>query len=124
MTLNRVIKSISRPASGDLSGEQYRLLGVDGDGRAVVIANQATPFLGVLMNKPSATDQVAEVAVAGATVKVEAGATIAEGNLITAETGGRGSPALAGDYYIGMALTPGGSGVLCEVNIVPGQLET
>lgn len=120
MTLNRLIKSISRAASGDLSTNQYRLVGVDSAGRVVVVANQATPFLGVLMNKPDATDRAAEVAVVGATVKVEAGATIAEGDLITAVAGGRGSPTTTdGDHIVGQALTPGGSGVLCEVNITP-----
>lgn len=122
MTLNRVIKSISRPASGDLSSNRYRLLEVDSAGRVVVGVDAATPFLGVLMNKPAAADQVAEVAVVGATVKVEAGATIAEGDLITAVAGGRGSPAVTdADFYVGIALTPGGSGTFCEVNIQPGQ---
>ncbi len=122
MALNRLIKSISRAASGDLSTNQYRLVGVDSAGRVVVIANQATPFLGVLMNKPAATDRACEVAVVGATVKVEAGATIAEGDLITAVAGGRGSPSTTDtDEVVGMALTPGASGVLCEVNIAPRQ---
>lgn len=122
MTLNRLIKSISRAASGDLSSNQYRLVGVDTAGRVVVIANQATPFLGVLMNKPAAIDQAAEIAINGSVVKVEAGATIAEGNAITAVAGGRGSPGVTDtDEIVGIALTPGGSGVMCEVEINPRQ---
>jgi len=88
----------------------------------VVIADQATPFLGVLMNKPSAVDQAAEVAGNGSVVKLEAGATLAEGDLVTAVAGGRGSASTTDtDEVIGMALTPGGSGVLCEVDINPRQ---
>lgn len=120
MALNRRTQSISRVASGDLSSEQYRLVGVDGDGRVVVIENQATPFLGVLMNKPSATDREAEIAVVGSTVKVEVGATIAEGDEITAVAGGRGSPTTTNLHFVvGLALTPGGSGTFVEVNINP-----
>lgn len=122
MTLNRLIKSISRPASADLSANQHRLVGVDSAGRVVVVANQATPFLGVLMNKPDAADRAAEVAIAGSIVKLEAGATLAEGDLVTAVAGGRGSASSTDtDYIVGMALTPGGSGVLCEVTITPAQ---
>ena len=120
MTLNRRTQSISRVASGDLSSEQYRLVSVDSAGRVVVVENQSTPFLGVLMNKPSATDREAEIAVAGSTVKVEVGATIAEGDFVTAVAGGRGSPTTTdGHHIVGLALTPGGSGTFVEVNIVP-----
>jgi len=122
MTLNRLIKSISRPASGDLSTNQYRLVGVDSAGRVVTIGNSSTPFLGVLMNKPSAVDQAAEIAANGSIVKVEAGATIAEGDLITAVAGGRGSPTTTDAHFtVGYALTPGGSGTFCEVAVNPGQ---
>lgn len=122
MTLTRRQNAITIPASADLSSNQFRLVGVDSAGRLVVIANAATPFLGILMNKPSAIDREAEVAVAGATVKLEAGATIAEGDLITGVAGGRGSPSTTDtDEVVGMAISPGGSGVLVEVNIAPRQ---
>lgn len=122
MTLTRRQNAITIPASADLSSNQFRLVGVDSAGRLVVIANAATPFLGILMNKPSAIDREAEVAVASATVKLEAGATIAEGDLITGVAGGRGSPSTTDtDEVVGMAISPGGSGVLVEVNIAPRQ---
>ncbi len=122
MALTRKQNSITIPASADLSTNQFRLVGVDSAGRLVVIANAATPFLGVLLNKPDAIDREAEVAVAGSTVKLVAGATIAEGDLITAVAGGRGSPSTTDtDEVVGMAISPGGSGVLVEVNIAPRQ---
>ncbi len=122
MALNRRIQAISRVASADLSSYRHRLVGVDSAGRVVVIENQATPFLGVLMNKPSAIDREAEIAVAGSTVKIEAGATIAEGDLITAVAGGRGSPSTTDtDEVVGMALTPAASASFAEVNIAPRQ---
>ena len=122
MALNRRIQAISRVASGDLSTNQYRLVAIDSAGRVVISGNQATPFLGILMNKPGATDREAEIAVAGSTVKVEAGATIAEGDRVTAVAGGRGSPSTTDeDFVVGLALTPGGSGTFVEVNIQPMQ---
>ena len=122
MTLTRKQNSITVPASADLSTNQFRLVGVDSAGRLVVIADAATPFLGVLLNKPSAIDREAEVATVGSTVKLEAGSTIAEGDLITGVAGGRGSPSTTDtDEVVGMAISPGGSGVLVEVNVAPRQ---
>ena len=124
MALNRNTQhSFTRPASGDLSGNQFRLVSIDSAGRAVIPGNQATPFIGVLMNKPAATDEAAEIAGVGAIVKVEANVAIAEGDQITAATqaGGFGSPSVTDeDHVIGVALSPaGGSAEMFEVQIVP-----
>ena len=124
MTLNRNTQhSFTRPASGDLSGLQFRLMGIDGNGRALALVDQATPCIGVLMNKPSATDQAAEIAGIGSIVKVEANVAITEGLLIGAatQTGGFGSPAVTDkDHIAGVSITPaGGSGELFEMQVGP-----
>src|SRR3990172_6041917 len=121
MALNRLIKSVTLPASGDLSSNQHRIMIENDDGRLVAGVNAATPFVGVLLNKPAAVDREGELAISGSIVKLEAGAAVAERDAITAVAGGRGSPTTtAGDYVVGRALTPAAaSGVLFEVMVNP-----
>lgn len=124
MALNRVIKSITRPASGDLSSEQFRIVQLNADGRVVVALDGATPNIGVLLNKPSAIDQAAEIAIQGSIVKLEAGVAINENDAIIAVAGGRGSASTTDDdNIVGYAITPtSGSGELFEVNVTaPAQ---
>ncbi len=124
MSLNRVIKSITRPASGDLSSNQYRIVQLDANSRVVVAVDGATPNIGVLMNKPSAIDQAAEVAAQGSIVKLEAGAAINENDAIIAVAGGRGSATTTDDdNIVGYAITAAAASAdLFEVNVTaPAQ---
>src|SRR3972149_3164377 len=107
MALNRLIRSITLPASADLSSNQHRIMTIDDAGRLVAAVDGATAYVGVLLNKPNAIDRAGEVAINGSVVKLEAGAAVAERDAIIAVAGGRGSPTTTeDDEIIGYALTP------------------
>lgn len=122
MTVSRELKTISVPAAGDLSSNQYRIVNVDSDGKAEASDATTDVMVGVLQNKPGAANRAAEIAIDGVS-KLEAGAAINEGDKITAVAGGRGSATTAATaHYVGVALTAAaGSGALFEVLINPGQ---
>jgi hypothetical protein len=97
---------------------------LDANGRLVAGADAATPFIGVLLNKPSAVDREGEVAIVGSIVKIEAGAAINERDAIQAVAGGRGSATTTeNDFVVGRAISAAsGSGVLFECEISPQAL--
>ncbi len=126
MSLDRIVNSISRPAGADLSSNLHRILFVEDDGQVNVNSSNATACLGILLNKPSAADQAARVAIVGSVVKCEAGAAVAERAAIRAVTGGRGSATVVGgDFIVGHALTTAaGSGEFFELEVNPSTFGT
>ena len=99
--------TVTYPASGDLSASQLRIVPMDDNGRIIINTGTATPCLGILLNKPSAVDQGAEVAIIGSIVKLEAAGAVSERDAIRAEGGGRGSPTTTtANAIVGYALTP------------------
>jgi hypothetical protein len=125
MALTRKLNVITLPAATDLSSNQFMGLYVADDGQVDVNAapTTATPFIGILMNKPDAENKAAEIAIVGSVVKMEAGAAIAERDMITGVTGGRGSATTTDNTFIvGYALTPASaSAELFEVVVNPGR---
>lgn len=122
MAVSRTPVTISIPASGDLSGSQFRIVYPDATGAAAVATGSANPVIGVLANKPGAAGRPAEVVVHGV-AKLEAGAAINPGDAVQAVAGGRGSATTtAGNWYVGVALTAAaGSGALFEVLVNPAR---
>ncbi len=106
MANTRHAVTITLPADGDLSSNQFRIVGVDDNGRAQIQTGVATPCIGILMNKPAATDRPAEIAIVGSIVKVEAGAALNERDYIRANTGGIATATTtAEDEVVGIALS-------------------
>lgn len=117
-----LVNTFSRPANADLSASQYRALYVVNDGDVDLLVNSGTPPVGVLLNKPAAAKRAARVAGSGSSCKMEAGATIDEGQRVVPVAGGRGSPAGAGAAWdIGLALTPAASGEMFTLLIDPSR---
>lgn len=108
MTVNKKIHSITLPASADLSTSQHRIMYCASDGEAAALTTGTVvtnPPVGILLNKPAGTGRAAEIAIAGAVVKLEAGCTVDEGQLIQPTTGGRGTPITSGTAWsVGVAL--------------------
>lgn len=123
MALNRLIKSFTRPAAADYSAKQYCLMVLDSDGKALLATTTSASFIGVLMNKPSAEDQAAEIAGPGSIVKVKSADTINEGDKITAEAGGLALATTTDtNHYAGIALSPAGDGEYFEMIVSPGMV--
>ena len=114
MAVNKRVTSISMPAGTDLSAAQFRIVKMESDGQVALATDGADPMIGILMNKPAAADRAAEVAIAGSEVKIEAGAALVTGDLVTAVAGGRGSAILGGTaagtaYVVGVCTQPAGA---------------
>lgn len=123
MAVIRKQKVITVPAAGDLSSNRFRGVMLDDNGRLALNSGSATPFIGILMNKPGAIDRGATVAIRGSVVKMEAGAAVNERDAITCVAGGRGSPTTANNAYIvGRAITPAAaSAVMFEIIVEPDR---
>lgn len=107
-------------AAADMSGAQYHLLRFS-DADTVNVASQGAiqTGAGVLLNKPSAANRAATVAVAGSETKVVAGAAITAPDLFTCNGSGRATAAGSGDFIFGMALQDAGA----DGDIIRCQLE-
>ncbi len=77
---------ITVPASADMSSFQYRGVWMRSDGSAGTFAaafgSASTPCFGVLTNKPAAAGRGARIAIGGV-AKLQAGAVIAAGDIVT-----------------------------------------
>lgn len=124
MAVNNSAKRISFPAGQDLSDYQFRIVGMSGDGQIDPVAAGTVPsVVGILMNKPAA-GAGAEVAINGI-AKLEAGATLNEGEYVQAAAGGRGIPLDAGGtaYVVGVCVqAASGSGAIAGVLIQPQKV--
>lgn len=110
-------------AENDLSGSQYFFVELSGDDRIDAIDDDNDFALGVLQNKPLATEE-ATVCLSGVS-KMRAGAvTITAGNRIGADGNGRATTTVnSGGSYRGIALTGTTSGALFKAWIW-GALDT
>lgn len=124
MAVNKEVKAVSYPAGGDLSSNQFRIVYLSDEGRVVAANGNGTALLGILLNKPSASDQAARVAVDGSIVKCEAGGAVNERDAIGAAAGGRGTAGVIDNAYIvGHAVGAAtGSGEFFEVAVHPMRL--
>lgn len=120
-------------ASGDLSTKQYYLMKMS-SGAITTNDTAGGPCLGVLMNKPTASTQVAQVAVSG-TVPCVAGGSVSAGDRIKSDGNGKGVAAQAayvntsdsgaaqdpvvGSNVIGIALSDAASGEQFNLQIRP-----
>jgi len=123
MAVTRKLVTITLPAAGDLSSNQFRGVMIDDAGRIAVQSGTTTPFIGILMNKPAAIDRGAEVAIRGSIVKMEAGAAINERDAISGVAGGRGSATTDNnEYIVGRAVTPAAASAdLFEIEVAPDR---
>lgn len=124
MAVTRKLVSVTLPAAGDLSTNQFRGVYIDNNGRVAVNTGTATPFIGILMNKPGAIDEGAEVAIRGSIVKMEAGAAINERDAVSGVAGGRGSATTDDlEYVVGRAVTPAAASAdLFEIEVAPARI--
>jgi hypothetical protein len=100
-------KTITLPASADLSGKQYYLVGVDANGR-VALATAGSRVIGVLQNKPDAIDKQCTVMTDGVS-KVVQSATLPPGTVIASDANGKAAATGALSNTAGVLLENGGA---------------
>lgn len=120
--LEREVTSITIPANADLSASQFRIAAVNTSDKAIIAAGNTAKIIGVLMNKPTALGDAAQIAIGGV-ARVTAGATIEAGDLLTSDGDGKAiDTTTTADVLIGRALTGGADGQLIEVLLLPGSV--
>lgn len=111
------LQTLSFTAGEDLSSSQFLLVTMESDGEIDLADAETDIVLGVLQNKPEA-GQAAKVMISGVS-KVEAGETLAAGNLIHPATDGQAAVFAAGTdttkYSCGIVLEGAAAGELATV---------
>ena len=108
MTTENLVNVISLPADGDESSEQYTFYKGDAEGRAdQCTTNNGTELpIGILQNKPAATDRAAAIATIGCISKLVASTTVNEGDKLRPDATGRGVATTTDTHFYGaVALT-------------------
>lgn len=104
MSYNESLKTISFPASADMSANQYEFVDVNSSGEIAAVTAKGAKAIGVLQDKPSVAGRVGSVGVEGIT-KVAVGAAVTAGVEVICDTTSR---AIAKDderqFVLGTAL--------------------
>lgn len=104
-------------AAADLSAAQFKAVVIDSAGKVALPGVAGAVVDGVLQDKPLA-GQSASVCVSGVS-KIEAGATVAPGDLVAIDATNRAVTAVATNHAFGRALTGGDIGTLISVLLLP-----
>lgn len=116
MALQQEVRSLSLPASADLSASQFCFVTIDSNGRIELPAAGADA-VGVLQDKPDALDRAGQVGMLNMSgrLKVVSGATMAAGVKVQSDGSGHAIAALTGDHVLGTTLKSSVSGDLVEI---------
>jgi len=106
----RNLETIPLPAGGDLTGNQYRFVTLDADGKVITCSADTDIPTGILQNEPHAEDEVADVGIGGISICI-AGGPIDEGKGVGPNATGKAEDhTTVGDKYIGgRAITAAGA---------------
>jgi hypothetical protein len=116
MALQQEVRSLSLPASGDLSASQFCFVGIDSAGR-IALPAAGGDCVGVLQDKPDAIDRVGQVGMLNMSgkLKVVSGATLNPGVKVQSDGSGHAIAALTGDHVLGTTLKASVAGDLVEI---------
>ena len=119
MSNDASVVSITLQAGSNLSASTnlYKFVKMSSDGQIDVVNSAGGEAVGVLYNDPNAAGKAAQVAVAGV-VKIQAGATIDEGEKIQSADDGQADVAASGDHVLGVALTAGDAGDIISMLLI------
>lgn len=111
-------QQITIEANADLSTKQFYAVDMNTSRKLVVASVLGQDGVGVLQNKPAAAGRAATVMIDGVT-KAVAGATIDEGDSVTAMANGKFQAAASTHKIWGTALTNASSGELFALRLLP-----
>lgn len=101
---NPCVKLVGVQAAADLSTHQHKFVKITAAEQVNVCSVLGEAAVGVLLNKPSALGQAAEVATTGSIVKVVSSAAFAAGAVLTAAATGKAVTAAATQYGHAIAI--------------------
>ena len=116
MSVSKVLLKDCLPAGADLTAGLFKFVSVNSSGQLVLPAANGSPVYGVVSENAasSATGSPVTVDIIGI-VKVVAGATVATGARVMANTNGAAITATTGLNVAGIARKGGASGEIIEV---------
>ena len=111
---------VTVPASGDLSGLQFRFMTLDSAGEAAKPA-EGVPIYGVLQNKPDAQGIAATIMTNGISKMTTIASTVSVGDLVATSTAGEPIAVTSGDFTVGRVVrgSSGGAGRFLSIQIEP-----
>lgn len=109
--------TLTLAASGDLSGQQFRIVKLTATGIAVANATDLNQ-IGVLQDKPNALGVAGCVAITGVS-KVKLGGVVAAGDRLTSDASGNAVVAVAGEQVVGIALVAGAANDIGTILLSP-----
>lgn len=111
MAYEQALKSISVPASADLSASQYCFMTIGTDGQLAVCGVDAA-IAGVLQDKPAAAGRAGALGISGGS-KLLCGGSVTMGDRLTSDSSGRAITIGSGDAWSGaIALETGSTGIV------------
>jgi len=115
MSETESVTKLTIPASGDLSTKKYYAMTVNSSGQVATAGTAGVFCVGVLLNKPSAANQAAEVAVGGRTPAI-AGAAFNAGVFLMTNSSGQLVTATSTNVILALALeTASGANSIVDV---------
>ena len=107
-------------AEGDLSAKQYFFVGIGSNEKQIAVCSgSGAKSIGILMNKPSAAGQAAEVAIVGGGALLKLAGSVTAMKYLCTDANGKGLVASsAGDHVGAFAMDDGVSGDLMAVEVV------
>lgn len=118
MAFEECLQSFTMEAAADLSAQQYRFVKVSAD-KTVAVAGLGEHTVGVNQGNVDAAGKAVQVGFAGIS-KVEAGAAITAGALVTPDANGKAAVAGVGNHVAGVALVGGAATELIPVLLYSG----
>lgn len=113
------LRTVSREASGDLSGDQFKFMVTNASGQ-LAASGAGADADGVLQDKPDAQGKVAELGIRGVSKVLVGAGGLTAGDLVMSEAGGAAILATATNVVKGRALETGAAGEIIPVQLKDG----
>lgn len=115
MAFEEAVVKVSRPAGADLSAAMYLAVKLNSSSEVVKVSALTDATFGILQNDPVA-GQAAAIAIGGI-CKAKAGATLAAGDVVAANTAGKLIVGATGSKAIGTVVVGGAADEIVSVLI-------
>ena len=116
MAYEQSLRTVSVPASADLSASQFCFVVVNANGQLALPA-AGSHAEGILQDKPNAQGQTGEVGVLGVSKVLVGAGGVTAGDLIATDVNGKAVTAAAGNFVLGRALATGAASTYVPVLI-------
>jgi hypothetical protein len=111
MAYEQTLRTISVPASADLSASQFCFMAVNASGQ-LALASAGGDADGILQDKPNSQGVIGEIAIFGVSKLVVGAVGVTAGDLLACDGNGKAVTAASTNKILGRALATGAAGVI------------